>query len=414
MSGNQSLKQIKVSLDFGSQSIFVGRLAIRDRVIYFQYDPEFLDRGFDISPLKLALSSELYSFQPRLFEGLPGVFNDSLPDGWGRLLVDRHLRSLGIIPEEFSALDRLAFVGQTGLGALTYLPDHTFEEKADDIDLDLLANDMREVLEGESTSVLERLIQLNGSSAGARPKALVGVNADFSQIIHGNHIIDPGFQHWLVKFANSTDGNDAGAIEYVYSLMANEAGVEMAATHLFPALKGGGYFATRRFDREANERLHLHTASGLLHSDFRVPSLDYEDLIALTEYLTKDVREVEKMFRLAVFNVLAHNRDDHGKNFSFLMDATGTWRLSPAYDLTFSSGPRGHMSTMIMGEGMSPELSHIKSLGKIAGLDARLVLEIIDQTQSALSRWSTLSRNYGVSKTNQRLIQSRLNLLGRS
>ena len=182
----------------------------------------------------------------------------------------------------------------------------------------------------------------------------------------------------------------------------------MMPVHLFNAAKGSGYFATQRFDREGDKRLHMHTASGLLHSNFRTPSLDYEDLIALTGALTKDVREIEKMFRLAVFNVLSHNRDDHGKNFSFLMGENGEWKLSPAYDLTFSSGPRGQQSTMVMGEGQSPSMGHVLKLGQEAGLKESKVNEIIEQTKSALGHWETLANVHGVTKTNIKLIKSRI------
>ena len=138
--------------------------------------------------------------------------------------------------------------------------------------------------------------------------------------------------------------------------MATRSGIAIPETHLFPAKKSAGYFATKRFDRDCPKSLHMHTVCGLLHSDFRSPSLDYQDLIELTTLLTRDVRETEKMFRLAVFNVLAHNRDDHSKNFSFLMNEVGEWQLSPAYDLTFSSGPGGEQSTMVIGEGKTPGL----------------------------------------------------------
>jgi len=144
----------------------------------------------------------------------------------------------------------------------------------------------------------------------------------------------------------------------------------------------------------------MHTASGLLHADFRFPSLDYQDLLNLTSMLTKDVREVEKMYRLAVFNVLAHNRDDHAKNFSFLMDAYGNWTLSPAYDLTFSSGPGGEQSTMVMGEGKYPDVEHLFRLGLNAKLSKQQISSIIDQTRTALSGWNTLARQYGVSNEN--------------
>ena len=190
--------------------------------------------------------------------------------------------------------------------------------------------------------------------------------------------------------------------------MARDAGISMTDTHLFPSQNSAGYFATKRFDRDRNKRLHSHTAGGLLHSNFRTPSLDYEDLIALTGMLTRDVREVEKMFKLAVFNVLSHNRDDHAKNFTFLMDARGEWKLSSAYDLTFSSGPRGEQSTMVMGEGKNPRIEHLVKLGLESKLDRKYINEIIEKTRQALSKWEQLAKEYGVSKSNTTLIGKRI------
>ena len=408
MSNIISLDEIRVGLNFGDETISVGRLASRDYKIYFEFDEAFIESGLDISPLKLPLAYGVQTFNPILFEGLPGVFNDSLPDGWGRLLFDRLVRSRNLLPDEFTPLDRLAYVGFTGLGALVYEPDYSEGRSEETINLDVLANQTQEVIDGEAENVLAELVDLNGSSAGARPKALIGVDQNKQRIIHGKHELPKGYEHWIVKFANTTDGVDAGAIEYVYSLMAKEAGLEMTPTHLFAALKGAGYFATQRFDRDSNKRLHMHSACGLLHADFRTPTLDYEDLLALTEVLTQDIREVEKMFRLAVFNILSHNRDDHGKNFSFLMDSSGQWKLAPAYDLTFSSGPRGHQSTMVMGEGQNPSNEHLIKLGKEANLTHSQVNPIIEQSKHALEQWETLSENHGVSKTNIKLIKSRL------
>lgn len=404
------VKEIKVGLNFGKKTIAVGRLALRDRKIYFEYDASFIDAGPVISPLRLPLQSGVTSFDYHLFEGLPGVFNDSLPDGWGRLLFDRFARSKGILPSEITPLDRLAHVGMSALGALVYEPDHSEDNTNEQINLDVLARQSRDVLEGEAIDVLSELIALNGSSGGARPKALIGVNEDFSQIVHGASHIPDGYQPWMVKFPNSEDGLDAGAIEYVYALMAMEAGITMPQVHLFDAKIGAGFFAIKRFDRDGARRLHMHTACGLLHSDYRTPSLDYEDLIALTSSLTRDVREVEKMYQLAVFNVFAHNRDDHSKNFSFLMDEKGEWALSPAYDLTFSSGPRGEQSTMVMGEGRNPGLDHLCKLGQEAGLSNDRIDEIITQTRVALSKWEELAAQYGVSASSIALIKSKIEI----
>lgn len=404
-----SVKEVKVGLNFGDKVIPVGRLAINNRQIYFQYHDSFIEQNLNISPFHLPLKSSVFSFDYNLFEGLPGVFNDSLPDGWGRLLFDRFARSFGILPSDITPLDRLTNVGLNGLGALVFEPDHSTEENNDNINLDKLAKQTQEVLDGGSDDVLQDLIALNGSSAGARPKALIGLNKDYKNIIHGTHDLPEGYSPWIVKFSSTQDGNDAGAIEYVYALMAKKAGIAMPDVHLFPAKKGAGYFAVKRFDRNGKERFHMHTACGLLHSDFRVPSLDYEDLIALTSALTKDAREIEKLYQLAVFNVLAHNRDDHSKNFSFLMDAKGEWKLSPAYDLTFSSGPRGEQSTMVMGEGKNPRADHLIRLGHEAKLSKACITEIIDQTQTALASWEALANEYGVSKENIRLVSKHIN-----
>ena len=404
------VSQITVSLDFGENFIIqVGRLASAQRgKIYFEYSPT-LANSLSISPLRLPHKPGLMTFDPILFEGLPGVFYDSLPDGWGRLLLDRLAMSKGIGPSQLTPLDRLTHVGHSGMGALVYEPDLSCDRPCNALDIDDLASKTEQVLRGSAEDVLEELVALNGSSAGARPKAMINFNPTGSQIIYGE--IDKtfkGYVPWLVKFPNIQDGPDAGAIEYVYSLMAKEAGVFMSETHLLPAKNGLGYFTTKRFDRKESEsgmsRLHVHTAGGLLHSDFRTPSLDYEDLLALTEIMTRDIREVEKMYRHAVFNVMSYNRDDHAKNFSFVMDFKGEWKLSPAYDVTFSSGPGGQQSTTVLGEGKNPTSEHLVALGQKAKLSDKAIAEIIERTRQALAGWKNLAPEHGVGKTNIELI----------
>ncbi|MBN4082343.1 type II toxin-antitoxin system HipA family toxin [Mariprofundus ferrooxydans] len=406
---NKFIHEVKVGINFGDGIMPVGRLAMRERTIYFEYDRAFIEHRLEISPLRLPLKSGVSSFEYDLFEGLPGVFNDSLPDGWGRLLFDRFARTQGIDPLEITPLERLAYIGKHGMGALVFEPDHSANNAHDMINLDKLAEQAQGVLNGTSDEVLQKLLSLNGSSAGARPKVLIGIDQAREHIVHGVNALSAGYTPWLVKFANSQDGLDAGAIEYVYALMAVEAGIHMPDVHLFPAQKGSGYFAIKRFDREGNKRYHMHTACGLLHSDFRTPSLDYEDLIALTGMLTRDVREVEKMYQLAVFNVLAHNRDDHAKNFSFLMDEQGQWTLSPAYDLTFSSGPHGEQSTMVMGEGGNPKIEHLVKLGEEAKITKDRMHEMITETTASLAKWPELAKRYGVSAANIKLIAKKIN-----
>lgn len=414
------VSQITVSLDFGENFIIqVGRLASAERGrIYFEYSPTLV-RGLKISPLRLPPKPGLMTFDPMLFEGLPGVFYDSLPDGWGRLLFDRLARSKGIALDQLTALDRLAHVGNSGMGALVYEPDLSGDGSSDALDIDDLALKTEQVLRGSAEDVLQELVALNGSSAGACPKAMISFNPTGSGIIYGEtDKTFKGYAPWLVKFPNTQDGPDAGAIEYVYSLMAKEAGVFMSETRLFPAKNEPGYFTTRRFDRKESEsgmtRLHVHTAGGLLHSNFRTPSLDYEDLLALTEIMTRDMREVEKMYRHAVFNVMSHNRDDHAKNFSFVMDFKGEWKLSPAYDITFSSGPGGQQSTTVLGEGENPTSAHLVALGQKAKLDDKAIAEIIGCTRQALAGWKTLARGHGVDKSNIKLIGDAIERINRS
>jgi len=373
----------------------VGRLALVERRIYFEYDPAFIETGMQISPFKLPLQYGAIACDDQLFEGVFGVFNDSLPDGWGRLLLDRSLRNHGIAPEQLTALDRLTHVGTHGMGALCYEPDSSAKELGEvSLNLDRLAQETQRVLEGEAEDVFPELLELASSSAGARPKVMVGVSADKKHIIHGHQDLPDGYSHWLVKFASSSDTKDIGAVEYAYSLMARAAGLAMPETTLFTGKNGKGYFGVERFDRAGDQRIHMHSLCGLLHADHRLPSLDYEAVLRATLTLTRNVKELEKVFRLAVFNVLAHNRDDHSKNFAYLMQPDGTWQLTPAYDLTFSSGPGGEQSMTVMGEGKAPGEKHLLELAK--KFDIKYAATIIDEAKEAISRWMAFADEAGV------------------
>ena len=240
-----AVHEVNVSLSFTAGEIPVGRLAIRDGQIYFEYRDSFIEKGLELSPLNLPLRPGLKTCDRFLFEGLPGVFNDSLPDGWGRLLLDRTLRLNGILPNELSPLDRLSHVSSFGMGALVYEPEQESRVEKTKINLDDLASHAQQALDGEAQDVLQALLALNGSSAGAQPKVLIGVDHSCQNIIHGVHSLKKGYESWMVKFANISDGLDAGAIEYVYALMAKDAGLCMTDVHLFPSQRGEGYFATK-------------------------------------------------------------------------------------------------------------------------------------------------------------------------
>ena len=379
----------------------VGTLAQKNKKIYFEYDKEFLKTGIELSPYKLPLKAGLFRCDDTTFEGLWGVFADSLPDGWGRLLMDRHLMKLGINAHSLTPLDRLTYIGDHAMGALSYEPEIEVESMLDEIILDDLAESSDEILEGSIEVLLDELLILNGSSAGARPKVLVQISDDQNQIIHARQKLKEGFSHWMVKFASDSDSREIGAIEYAYSLMAKEAGLDIPHTALLEG-KRGRYFACERFDRVGDRRVHMHSVAGLTHSDFRFPTLDYDDLLSLALHLTKNMQEVEKVFRLACFNLFTHNRDDHAKNFSFITDEKGVWNFSPVYDITFSSGIMGGHSTLYLGEGKNPTKKHLLELGKNHGL--KKAQTVIDEVERAVEMWGEFATLAGISSNTQNSI----------
>ncbi len=332
-----------------------------------------MQRNLKLSPSTLPRQLGLIACQNQVFDGLFAVFNHSLLDGWGRLLLDRHLTRLAINPALLSPLDRLRFIGQHGMGTLTYEPVMENLAPASTYELDAIAKQIYQVQQSDQDEFVEDLLHLNSSSTGARPKVSLTIDDEA----------------WLIKFPSMSDSQSIGRIEYAYNLMASAAGLERPAVKLFPADKQDVCFGSKRFDRTQNESTHMHTVSGLLHANHRLPSLDYESIIKATLHLTGSITECEKLFRLCAFNILSHNRDDHAKNFSFLMDSTGKWRVSPAYDLTFSSGPAGEHCTMIMGEGKQPGLNQLQQLAKVSGIKLQAANQIIDTVKSSTSQWSS-------------------------
>jgi serine/threonine-protein kinase HipA len=374
----------------------VGRLAIRDRSILFEYTREFLASGIELSPFKLPLSSGVFEDANRTFDGLFGLFNDSLPDGWGLLLLDRALRSKGMCLTDISPLHRLAMVGAGGMGALEYAAEASEnKDDAGNLRLDGLAEESRRILAEEDAPLetVNALLRLGGSSGGARPKILADVSADGSAILPAG-TGGAGFTPWLIKFHAREDGRDHGLVEYVYSLMAVAAGVEMPETRLFPSATTDGFFGSARFDRKNGHKAHVHTACGLLHTDHRHASLDYENLIKLAKVLTGDVREVEKMVRLMIFNVKTGNRDDHAKNFSFLLDAQNRWKMAPAYDLTPSAGWSGEHAATVNGKGRDITDADLAATAAVADVSSSLAREAIERTEEAFSRFAALKNAY--------------------
>ena len=364
------MKQDKV-LQVCYEDQTVGTLAMTaDHKVAFQYSDEWLETGFSINPFSLPLQKQVFVPVKDHFEGLFGVFADSLPDHWGRLLLDRLLRAHKQNPDELTVLDRLAIVGTSGMGALTYHPEKNFPEEQSSADLDKLAEECQKILNTEYSDKLDELYLLGGTSGGARPKIMTTIDNE----------------EWIIKFPAHVDGKDAGKMEYDYSCCAKACGIMMSETRLFPSEKCKGYFGTKRYDRERKDgklyRYHVITASALLEVSHEIPSLDYNELMKLTKILTKD-RDVEQMYRRMCFNVFAHNRDDHSKNFSYIYDEEHTrWELAPAYDLTYSNTYYGEHTTTVNGNGRNPGPADLVAVGEKAGMKKNICKEIAEQIEA--------------------------------
>jgi serine/threonine-protein kinase HipA len=375
----------------------VGRLAIRrgEREVLFEYDAAFVLAGLELSPIKLPLQRGVLVGPASPFDGLFGVFDDSLPDGWGRLLIDRRAAEAGLAATALTPLDRLAIVGARSMGALLYEPETPLDEPSI-VRLADLAAETEKVIAGTRGADLERLIALGGSPKGARPKVLIQI-APNDDVHFGAREILPGFTAWLVKFPAPGDDRHAGPLEHAYCLMARAAGIEVPRTQLLcRTRRHPGYFASERFDRAGARRIHAHTLGGLLHLPHGYAALDYVDVLVTTRRLTRDERSVVEMFRRACFNVLAHNRDDHTRNFAFLMEPTGEWRPSPAYDLTVTGGPGGEHTILVAGEGRAPGLAHLMTVADRAGIKRRTASRALDEVRAAIARFASFADQAGV------------------
>ena len=398
------VEKLLVSLEFGNNKIEVGELAISKGKIYFKYYLDFINLGIEISPFKMPLSTSILSAESEPFDSLFGVFNDSLPDGWGRLLLDRKLSSETINISTITPLDRLAYVGSRGMGALSYQPEVKSENENLAFELDNIANEMKRVLDGLDTDILDKLYQLGGSSGGARPKIFIGFNPETQHITHGTDRLPKGYEHWIIKFPSSSDSMDVANIEYAYYKMALDAGIEMNTCKLFKGKSGRMYFGTKRFDRIGNDRLHMYSASGLMHDNFKLSTMDYGHLMDCAFRLENHVFAYDKIFRLASFNVFAHNCDDHSKNFSFLMNNNGVWKFAPAYDLTFSYSSHGHHSTMISGESKNPGTKHLLELADYFGISKPA--NLIEQVRVIVSNWKEYAADAGVNINSRNRIET--------
>lgn len=412
-----NVEKLSVSLDIEGSKIEVGDLAWsrKDNLAYFEYCQSFIDQNLPISPFNLPLKPGATPAPRTPFGGLHGLFNDSLPDGWGRWLLDRLLRQHNFNKDDLTPVDRLTYVGARGMGALVYAPENVFRdpETGNAVDLDWLAAQAQKVEAEFGDADVDRLYELQGASGGARPKIMIGRNPSTGRMVPDvGRGLPEGYEAWIVKFrSKANDHVEVGAEEYAYSLMAKACGIVMPDTAL---LKGKQVkcFAVRRFDRSAKGRLHVQTASGLLNVDHNVPQIDYEMLLKLVRAITRDAGHVQQVFRRMIFNVLARNRDDHSKNHAFQMDRSGIWRPTPAYDLTLSAGPGGQHSLDVAGEGQNPNRNHISEIAVRASIAKGDAKKIFDEVREAVDKWPSYAEKAELSQKRTSEVDYLLNKRG--
>ena len=368
--------KLRISFRFAPDRIVhVGELSENGRDTAFEFDAAFIGKRLNPAPFRLPARTGLQVYDRSGGMETFGIFEDSLPDGWGRRLVDASFRKRkGRLP---TVLERLACVGLSGMGALAYEPADEILPPPERFDLAALASNAMEFDAGMAEDVLPEIRRAGGSSGGARPKAFIGYNPATGEACAEREDLPAGFEHWIVKFNTRADGEHAGENEFRWHQAAIAAGAKMAPCRLIET-KAGRFFATRRFDRPGtNARLHFSTAAGLLHANFRIPGEEYLTLFRLTDALTRDYSAKIELFRRVALNVFGHNRDDHLKNFGYLMDDAGRWSLAPFYDFTRANGPNGWHTLSVSGEGENPTESDLLRLADDAGLqssDAHAVL----------------------------------------
>ena len=340
----------------------VGYLAQLVEGIGFQYEEAWRRDGFPISPLSLPLKGDVFVSKRRQFDGLYGVFWDSLPDGWGELLVKRYLAKRGVNYDRLSPLTKLSLIGENGLGGLTYEPSQFTGGNASSPDFDTLAREVEQILNDDDADDLDTVYRLGGSSGGARPKAHISLDG----------------QEWIVKFPCRIDPQNVGEMEYRANALARECGVDVNEFRLFPSKRCSGYFGAKRFDRENGKRVHVISLAAILEVSHRQPNLDYGHLFNVAENICAEKGELYEVFRRMCFNVYYGNRDDHSKNFAFLFDEKkGCYRLTPAFDLTRTHEKFEH-EMMANGAG-NPTDADLLTLAGDFGLNLAVCRKIMSE-----------------------------------
>lgn len=390
--------------------------------VTFEYDKNFLKSNIQVSPLKMPLSSRLYSF-PALdfltFHGLPGLLADSLPDKFGNAVINQWLASLGRTEKDFNALDRLCYTGKRGMGALEFQPANSeVPEINENVNVsqmiqfasDILSKRESVKLTASQKLTYSQLLQMGTSAGGARAKAILAWNKNTNEIRSGQLLLNKDFDYWLMKFDGVQKNGDHDLedyveytlIEYAYYKMAVEAGIQMSECRIFSE-NGNNHFMTKRFDRVNGKKLHMQTLGALAHINYNEPGLcSYEQAAGYMRELNLSAMEIQQFFRRMVFNVLAVNQDDHVKNVSFLMDKSGKWKLSPAYDITFSFDLKNRWLSahqmLINGKKDHIKLDDIIACGKNMDISLPRIKSIISEVKETVLKWPKIAEETGIKK----------------
>lgn len=397
---------------------------------YFEYDKNFIRQGIELAPLTMPLAEKIYSFpflNPSTFKGLPGLVADSLPDDFGNAVLNAWAASQGIQANQITPLQRLQYIGSRGMGALEYAPATVMKSlnATQQIVLDELLKTAQQVLDNRKNfqqslspnrtdhEAMLALLSVGTSAGGARAKAVLAFNQDFTQVRSGQVAAPEGFTHYLLKFDGVTEHSQQqetfgdplgfGAMEYVYYLMAKACGIQMMPCYL---LNEGGrrHFVTQRFDREGNSKVHVQTLTAMAHVDYKQPgSFSYAELFAVARQLRLPAEDAEQLLRRLLFNIVARNHDDHAKNFAFILE-NKRWRLAPAYDLAYSYKPG---SPWVNSHWMSLNakrdnftLADLYGLEKISPLfNRQKIKRLLDEICTVVSTWPELAKEWQVPQT---------------
>lgn len=390
--------------------------------VTFEYDKDFLKSNIQVSPLKMPLSSRLYSFptlDSQAFHGLPGLLADSLPDRFGNAVINQWLASLGRTEKDFNALDRLCYTGKRGMGALEFQPANSeipdINENVNVSEMVQFASDVlakRESVKLTASQKLtySQLLQMGTSAGGARAKAILAWNEKTNEIRSGQILLDKDFDYWLMKFDGVKKNGDHGLedyveyplIEYAYFKMATAAGILMNECRIYSE-NGNNHFMTKRFDRVNGTKLHMQTLGALAHINYNEPGLcSYEQAAGYMREMNLSASEIEQFFRRMIFNVLAVNQDDHVKNVSFLMEKSGKWKLSPAYDITFSYDLKNRWLSahqmLINGKKDHIRIDDMITCGRNMDLSLPRIKSIISEVKETVLNWSQIAAKTGIRK----------------